>query len=71
MNQDPLPTDFRTGFPLWRYLRQPLFDSTTVLNPVLFWHRYRLRVQDPVSFLEECWILNYEAQSGKQSMDSK
>jgi hypothetical protein len=70
MNQD-LPTKIETGFPFWHYLRQPLFHSTTVLNPVLFWHRYRLRVQDPVSFLEECWSLSYKAKLSKQSMNSK
>lgn len=71
MNQGSLPAEIETGFPLWRYLRQPLFHATTVSNPVLFWHRYRLRVQDPVSFLEECWRLSYKAKLGKQSMNSK
>jgi hypothetical protein len=71
MNQNSLPAEIKTGFPLWRYLHQPLFHSTTVLNSVLFWHRHRLRVQDPISFLEECWRLNYEDKLGQQSMDSK
>jgi hypothetical protein len=70
MNQD-LPAEIKTRFPLWHYLRQPLFHSTTVLNPFLFWHRYRLRVQDPISFLEECWSLGFNAKLGKQSMNSK
>jgi hypothetical protein len=70
MTQDS-PPKIKTGCLLWRYLRQPLFHSTTVLNPFRFWHRCRLEAQDPISFLEECWTLTYKASSGKQSMDSK
>jgi hypothetical protein len=65
MTQTSSSTAIISGFPLWRYLRQPLFHSTTILNPFLFWHRYQLPVQDPISFLEECWILNYKATSDK------
>jgi hypothetical protein len=71
MTQVSSPNEIKAGCPLWRYLRQPLFHSTTVLNPFRFWHRYRLEVANPIAFLEECWNLDYEANSGKQSMDSK
>jgi hypothetical protein len=71
MNQYSLPNEINTRFLLWRYLCQPLFQSTTVLNPVVFWHRYRLRVQDPVSFLEECWRLSYKAKLGKLATHSE
>lgn len=71
MNRNSFPAEIKTGFPFWRYLRQPLFHSTTVLNPFLFWHQYRLSLQDPVSFLEECWILSCKSKVDKQSMKTK
>jgi hypothetical protein len=53
----------RLRFPLWQYLKQPLFSGQTVLmlNPFKFWQQYRLRQlevcwsQEMVQLLEECW----------------
>ncbi|MBW4650114.1 MAG: hypothetical protein KME06_15710 [Kastovskya adunca ATA6-11-RM4] len=38
-------------FPLWQFLTQPVFDSTTklILNPRRFWGRHNIRL------LERCW----------------
>jgi hypothetical protein len=69
MTQGPPSPKIKTGFPFWDYLCQPLFHSTTVLNPFRFWYCYQLKAQDPVSFLEQCWTLNYKAKSEEQPMD--
>ena len=36
-------------FPIWQFLNQPLFCSTTILNPRRYWHRHK------VDLLERCW----------------
>lgn len=43
-------------FPLWAYLKQPVFSShyKTKLNPWVFWHIYRL------DHLERCWTKVYK-----------
>ena len=52
------------NFPIWRYLNQPLWDSTRplVLNPWEYWYRHRVgylnRCVDNV-FLEQCWNVSY------------
>jgi len=40
------------NFPLWAYLKQPVFSShyKLQLNPWAFWHFQRLR------YLERCWL---------------
>jgi hypothetical protein len=48
-------------FPLWKYLNQPLFDRTTVINPLCFWHNYKIQLLDScweldtIELLEKCW----------------
>jgi hypothetical protein len=49
MNKDKA---IKIRFPLWQYLKQPLFDRTTVISPFKFWHNYQVRL------LECCWNLN-------------
>ncbi len=48
----------RIKFPLWQYLSQPVFSSTTqlVLNPRHFGYLYRVEV------LERCWAKEYNSQ---------
>lgn len=50
--------DIKIRFPLWQFLNQPLFSSTTklVLNPSLFAYLYRIQL------LERCWAKNYDSQ---------
>ncbi|HEY9851618.1 MAG TPA: hypothetical protein V6D28_19260 [Leptolyngbyaceae cyanobacterium] len=45
-------------FPIWQYLNQPLFSSTTklVLNPSRFWFLYR------VQLLERCLNKAYSSE---------
>jgi hypothetical protein len=53
----------RFHFPLWQYLKQPVFSRQTevVWNPVKFWQQYRLRhlegcwSQEVIELLEQCW----------------
>ncbi len=44
--------DIKVRFPLWQFLNQPIFSSTTklVLNPSLFAYLYRIKL------LERCWV---------------
>ena len=44
-------------FPLWQFLNQPLFSSTTkaVLNPRRFWYVYKIEL------LERCWDREYDS----------
>jgi hypothetical protein len=72
----PPPPGTKVGFPLWRYLNQPLFKETTVLNPFHFWHRQRTKSlercweQNTVSFLERCWRQKYKSDAENQSTES-
>lgn len=45
------------NFPLWLYLRQPLFDKEKklVLNPKKFWRLYQIQL------LEHCFNLEVES----------
>ncbi|BAT53859.1 hypothetical protein NOS3756_28220 [Nostoc sp. NIES-3756] len=50
---------------LCRFLNQPLWASTTVLNPIKFFHNYQIRQKlekcwtyDSVALLERCWHLD-------------
>jgi hypothetical protein len=69
----PPPPETNLRFPLWKYLNQPLFKETTVLNPFQFWHRYRIQSlehcweNNAVSFLERCWNQNDESNAENQS----
>ncbi|BAY11687.1 hypothetical protein NIES2098_48720 [Calothrix sp. NIES-2098] len=51
-------------FPIWLFLKQPLFDKTTVFNPFEFWHDYKIQLlercwhNDSVQILENCWNQN-------------
>ena len=52
-------------FPLWRYLKQPLWDKTrpATLNPFAYWYHYKilyLKRCHANAFLEECWDVNYQ-----------
>jgi hypothetical protein len=72
----PPPPKTKVGFPLWRYLNQPLFKETTVLNPFQFWHCYKTKslercwAQNTVSFLERCWKQKYESDAENHSTES-
>lgn len=46
---------FKSRFPIWEFLNQPLFDPETalILNPSDFWQHYR------VILLERCWSITY------------
>jgi hypothetical protein len=72
----PPPPETKIGFPLWRYLNQPLFQEATVLNPFQFWYHHRIQFlercweQNTVSFLERCWDQNCKSDAEKQPMDS-
>ncbi|MFB2982234.1 hypothetical protein [Microseira sp. BLCC-F43] len=48
-------------FPLWQFLNQPLFCSTTILNPRRYWHRHK------VDLLERCWIKQYTKEDRRHS----
>jgi hypothetical protein len=60
----PPPPEIKIRFPLWRYLNQPLFEKTTILNPFQFWHYHKIQIlehcwkQNSVSLLERCWKKN-------------
>lgn len=43
-------------FPLWLYLKQPVFnrDCRLILSPKAFWCKHRL------DYLEKCWIQEYK-----------
>ncbi len=72
----PPPPGTNVGFPLWRYLNQPLFKETTVLNPFQFWHCQRMKSlercweQNTVSFLQRCWKQKYKSDAENQSTES-
>jgi hypothetical protein len=65
-------SEFKVRFPLWQYLNQPLFSSTskTVLNPFLFWYLYRIQlleqcwIQDYIQLLERCWTQDFKSKRG-------
>jgi len=50
--------DIKIQFPLWQYLNQPVFSSTTklILNPRQFQYFYR------VETLERCLVIEYDSQ---------
>lgn len=50
-------------FPVWQFLKQPLFSSdiTLVLNPHRFWHLYRIQL------LERCWLQECDSQEASSS----
>lgn len=50
--------DSKIKFPLWQYLNQPVFSSTTklILNPRHFGYFYR------VETLERCFAIEYDSQ---------
>ncbi len=54
---DPKHSSLR--FPLWKYLNQPLFDTSTpmILSPKRFWALYQ------VQFLERCLARDCESES--------
>ncbi|HAA32040.1 MAG TPA: hypothetical protein DCE56_35475 [Cyanobacteria bacterium UBA8553] len=62
-------------FPLWQFLIQLLFDSTskTVLNPCLFWHNYKIQLlercwnYEVIQLLEDCWQKEVEPELLTQS----
>jgi len=46
---------------LWRFVNQPLFHPTTLLNPLKFWQIYKMQEKlekswdyDTIKFLERC-----------------
>ena len=52
-------------FPLWQYLKQPLWDRDrpSILNPVKYWWHYRRSQLNRCwqnTFLEQCWDTNYK-----------
>lgn len=51
--------DTKLSFPLWQFLKQPVFSSTTklILNPSRFEYTYR------VELLERCFTKEYDSQS--------
>lgn len=50
--------DIKIQFPLWQYLNQPVFSSTTklILNPRQFRYFYQ------VETLERCFAIEYDSQ---------
>ncbi|MEB3337704.1 MAG: hypothetical protein VKJ46_09595, partial [Leptolyngbyaceae bacterium] len=48
----------RLTFPLWQFLNQPVFSSTSrlILNPRQFWYVYRIQL------LKRCWAKNFESE---------
>jgi hypothetical protein len=53
-------------FPLWQYLKQPLWDRQrpAELNPRAYWRKYRrcyLQRCWQNAFLEDCWHVPYQA----------
>ncbi|MBW4537681.1 MAG: hypothetical protein KME43_00900 [Myxacorys chilensis ATA2-1-KO14] len=49
---------YKTQFPVWQYLNQPLFHQAypLILNPKRFWHHYR------VELLERCLVTRWKSQ---------
>ncbi|MEL6384782.1 MAG: hypothetical protein AAFQ89_20445 [Cyanobacteria bacterium J06626_18] len=52
-------------FPLWHYLKQPLWDKDNpiILNPLAYWRCYKVWYLDRCrdnAFLEQCWDVNYQ-----------
>lgn len=63
----PIHDSTKPQFPLWQFLTQPVFSSTTVmLNPFRFWKHYNIQwlercwSYDPVQLLERCWTKDLE-----------
>ena len=55
---------FSLGFPIWQYLRQPIFDKNhpIVLNPNRYWQCYILWHLEQClksDWIEYCWHLDY------------
>jgi hypothetical protein len=53
---------------LLRFINQPLFNQTTLLNPVKFWRIYQIRARleeswdcDTIMLLERCLEIESEA----------
>ena len=52
-------------FPLWQYLKQPLFEveHPVILNPVRYWQAYKIQYLKRCvenAFLEQCWHYDYQ-----------
>ncbi|MEO1521092.1 MAG: hypothetical protein AAFU78_09970 [Cyanobacteria bacterium J06633_2] len=50
-------------FPLWQYLKQPVFqaDNPLILNPSRYWFMHR------ASHLERCWLIHFEPEKGSRN----